>query len=39
MPADWSSIAAGYAVVWVPLALFGVGLYWRLRRVRALDDD
>jgi hypothetical protein len=39
MPADWSSIGSGYAVVWVPLALFGAALYWRLRRARSAEDD
>jgi hypothetical protein len=39
MPADWSSIAAGYAVVWVPIALFALGLFWRLRVTAGGEDD
>ncbi len=38
MPADWSSIGAGYAVVWGAIAVFGLALYWRLRRAGSSED-
>jgi len=40
MLADWSSIFAGFAVVFGGLALYGVSIGWRLRAAErhCLDD-
>ena len=37
MPADWSSIWAGFLIVWIVLSVYGVGIAWRLRRARRVD--
>jgi hypothetical protein len=41
MLADWSAIWTAFAVVWSVLAIYGVSLFWRLKRAgdRGPIDD
>ncbi|HEV3311798.1 MAG TPA: hypothetical protein VG815_14905 [Chloroflexota bacterium] len=38
MLADWSSIWAGFGIVWVATAVYAVTIVWRLRRVRVKEN-
>lgn len=39
MPADWSSIWAGFGIVWAALLLYGTTIVWRLRRSRSKRES